>query len=281
MEAPKLPGSPMAPDQRQLKRLLLALWGSEGVGKSRFLLTTRRPTVIVSLDRALDYSGWATEFDMSDVYLYDFGGSGMSPQKVVEEVKKVAVAMAQHGRGTFCLDNGKILWDLVTDAYKDQNSKRGALAYEEPNNWMMDLHSILSGRGPGGATELSTVFTYPATDEWKTMLNPETGKETGARTGKAVPHWWSKSGYAFDGVLWLYRWPTLAGQVVPSNVPKEAERRQEVSYWARPSKFFHAANLVGSDLHNPYFGRLWFEAFGTRPPEGVWVPPKEKAVAKS
>lgn len=274
-ESINLPGSPISladPKLSEAERLLLAVWGSEGAGKTRFLMSAPRPLVIVSFDRQMNPKIWRDDgFDIDDVHYYGFGEDVRGPAAILGAVRAVAKEMIVYGQGTFAIDNAKVFWDMESEASKDPNERKGALGYKDPNLHMSSLYSSLAAPVGGMPSKLNVILTHPAVDEWTSGLNAEGKRET-STTGRWVPHWWGKTGYFVDAVLWLYRWPTLKGMAVPSAVPDAAKQSIKTSYWARPSKFFYDADAVGADIGDPCFAKVWARSFGSQPPQGTWMP---------
>lgn len=258
---------------RQARRLTIVPWGSEGVGKTRFLFSCPRPLFLVNLDRPLQLDTLAREgFDLDGVYVLDLDPE-WEPSTVCEAIASFTRDAARNRAGTFGVDNGKRLWDIHQLAYKDANSKRGAMAFGEPNAKMHDLYQTLLTPKAGLPSSLNVVVSHPATDEWRTVVNEETGRETGQRTGKFVPDQWKHTPFYADVVLWLYRWPPPLAQAYPQGGPKEIEKSDRPGYWARATKFSPDDRLLGMDIKNPSFRRIWSDCFDDAPPEGTWKQP--------
>ena len=272
----KLPGKPIRLNTiGDAKRIRAALWGSGGAGKTRFLMSAPRPLCYLGFDRPLEPGAWEGQgFDTEDVYAYDFTSRREGATIIVDDVRRTIREFAAYSEGTLAIDNGKVMWDVVVEALKDSNLKKGALGYGDANAFMRQDVFSMAGGNPGGVpSRLNFIITYPATDEW-VLTEDENGRKSRGPSGKYIPHWWGHTEYGVDMVLWLYRWPTLKEMAVPPTVPDAAKARQSVSYWARPSKFLHVPDLVGSDIENPSFDRIWFECYGEHAGQGAWTPKK-------
>lgn len=272
----KLPGDPVRLNTiADAKRTRTALWGSGGAGKTRYIMSATRPLCYLGFDRPLEPAAWEGQgFDTDDVYVYDFSSRQEAPTILVDDMRRIVREFVNYGEGTLAIDNGKAAWDVVVEALKDPNPKKGAMAYGEPNAYMKELFSRAGGNPAGVPSKLNFIITYPAADEWKVYRDGETDKIQAQRTGSYVPQWWGRTEYGVDMVLWLYRWPTLNAMAVPLDVPKATKVRQGVTYWARPSKFLAVPDLVGSDIEDPSFDRIWFECFGEHAGNDAWTPPK-------
>lgn len=253
-------------------RTRTALWGSGGSGKTRFIMSATRPLIYLGFDRPLEPKTWAGEgFDVEDVYVYDFSSRLEAPKIVIEDVRRVIRDAADQRVGTLAIDNGKVYWDLITEALKDSNYRKGAMVYGEPNAFMKETFTTGGGNPAGLSSEMNFIITYPAADEWTTRPDPNNPDKTITdRSGRYVPAWWNKTEYGVDAVLWLYRWPTLGAMAVPPQPPSPDVKRSGVTYWARPSKFLGDPELVGADIEDPSFDKMWFNAFGEHAKHGAF-----------
>ncbi len=251
-------------------RTRTALWGSGGSGKTRFLMSATRPLIYLGFDRPLEPAAWESQgFDVDDVYVYDFSSRQEAPSVVIEDVRAVVRDAADQRIGTLAFDNGKVWWDMVTAALKDANPKKGALGFGEPNSFMKEIFTTAGGNPAGLPSSMNFIITYPATDEW-VLTEDENGKKSRGPSGKYLPHWWSHTEYGVDAVLWLYRWPHLKEMAIPFNPPIAATNQSGVTYWARPSKFLGDRELVGADIENPSFDKMWHASFGEHAGHGAF-----------
>ncbi len=268
-----LPGSfKKLNDVQASNRSRTAVWGGGGSGKTRYVMSATRPLIYLGFDRPLEPAVWESQgFDVSDVYVYDFSSRLESPKIVVEDVRAVVRQAADKRVGTLAVDNGKVFWDLVTEALKDANYRKGAMVYGEPNAFMKEVFTTAGGNPAGLPSEMNFIITYPAADEWTTRVDPNNPDKTITdRSGKYVPAWWNKTEYGVDAVLWMYRWPTLSAMAVPPIPPSPEVVRSGVTYWARPSKFLGDPELVGADINDPSFDKIWFNTFGTHAGKGAF-----------
>lgn len=265
-------------EKKRLPTIFANIYGPPGTGKTTFALTFPGPLFLARFDRrADDLINRATAAGI-EVVEEGFVGSLLpadprgEAEEILERFEAFASRALERGEGTFVIDGGNRLWDIVQrvklpdiDAVADPEErrrleKRRRILYGAANEY---LHGVLLALEDSPLHVAVTHHTKRVYDE------------RGQETDLVEPDYFRRVPYVANLDVFLFA--TRASALSLPGVLAAAHRKSE-QVLAPPG--FHgvitlckfAPELEGRRMENITFAKLWFLLFGEKYPTPTWNP---------
>lgn len=246
-------------NEPEKKRLMTAIYGKEGVGKTTLALTFPPPFFIINADRNmskyLKLLPKTHKISYERLVLDDVDALSPEMAKVyLAKINKMIREALAAGHGTLIWEGEDIIWDVVKTAMLPRGDAK-AREYADANNWMENHYQRVE------ASELNMAITSFAKPEWVGETRT---------SGKFVREGWKWTPRWYNTAVYLY----LGENTKPDETPTPRTQTLDLKFTAQVTENKEDKRLTMRTLPRLTYALLYKMTFHEMPPSAdlLWKP---------
>lgn len=253
-------GGQVPSNEPEKKRLITAIFGKEGVGKSVFALTFPPPLFIINADRNMSQyfklMPPSTQIHYERLQLDDVDSLSPEMAKVhMAKVNKVVRDALKANEGTIIWEGEDLIWDVVKIGLLPRGDAK-AREYGDANEWMNNNYRRIE------RSNLNMAVTSFAKPEWVGETKT---------SGRFIREGWKWTGRWFNSAVYMY----LMFNTKPEEVPTLRNQPVDLQFTSQITESKDKKALQMRTMPRLTYMLLYKMTYGELPPEAdkLWVPP--------